>query len=144
MSATNPATSAMYPVRAAATHQLNLLHGSFQGAGATTPTVLRGSRGFTIARIAAGQYRVTLRFPPLESGSGTASNNQGLTCEPQAWVTSESVAAGAPPATRMHIHCGRVTPAGAFDIWVYDLTGAAAYDVTTADRINFRIGWKAP
>lgn len=117
--------------------------GCFQGNAGASPLAaqIRGNR-YTVAWISLGLYRVTLLAPPSIALVGTASNNMGLECEAKAWITSESVSAGVAPIKYCVVQCGRVTPAGTFDIFVYDVVGAVLYNVTSADRVNFEIYWK--
>lgn len=119
------------------------LLGSFQGNSGSNPSSaqIRGS-WFTVVRQGSGQYRVTLTAPPLIASLGSATTNVGLVSESRAWVVSESMSAGTAPVKYTATQTGRVVAAGTFDIWVYDIAGAALYDVTTADRVFFELGWK--
>lgn len=138
MAGTTPATGSykVYSLNQA----LVLLSGSFQGNGGSTPTVTRGG-DYTIARIATGQYRVTLSFPPNAALMGNTTGT-GILVEPHGWCTSESETPGTAPVKQLHVQCSRVTTAGAFDIFAYDIVGAAAYDLTSADRISWQLCWK--
>lgn len=142
MAGTSPEVTS-YPVKAIELG-VRWLHGSFQGNGGSDPatTQVRGN-WFTVVHQGSGQWRVTLTAPPVVAALGTSSNNTGLIVEPFGWITSESETAGTAPVKYCNVQCTRVITTGKFDIFVYDIVGAALYDVTTADRINFSLAWKS-
>lgn len=118
-------------------------YGSFQGTtGAVLATQVRGN-GFTVTRVSAGRYRVTLAYTlPTAHVQGQPA---GLLEEPRAWVVSETV--GTQPVKGFIVQTSRydgTTNVGSFDIWTLDSAAAnAVADVTTADRVCFVLGWKS-
>lgn len=123
-----------------------ILFGSFQGNAGSSPTAghIRGAWVSAVTRVSAGRYRVqvNLNLP----NALVAGQDAGLLAEAKAWVCSDNAGstASAPAkytATQTSSY-DTTTNINTFDIWVYDIVGAALYDVTSADRVNFELAWK--
>lgn len=140
-SQTNPITSAvLYPMQSPENGVIELL-GSFQGNGASAPTVFRGGWFSAVTRVGAGHYRVqvNLSIPTLV----VAGAPSGLIAEAICWVVSETITTQPVKFLVCQSSCYDVTTnVNTFDLYTYDTVGAAAYDLTTADRCFFRLAFK--
>lgn len=123
-----------------------ILFASVQGNAGSSPLAahIRGAWVSGVTRVSAGRYRFQVNLA-LPNGL-VSTQDAGLLAEPKAWVTSDNAGAAATaPAKYTATQTSSLdttTNTNTFDVWVYDIVGAALYDVTTADRINIELAWK--
>lgn len=136
------ANAVLWPVYSPEQQVVKLI-GSFQGNGGSSPTAghTRGAWVGSVTRTAGGTYRVlvSLNIP----NALVSSQDTGLLGEARAWVSGET--AGTAPVKYCCVQTATydtTTNVNTFYIFVYDIAGAALYDVTSADRVNFEIAWK--